>query len=203
MISVRRLNDAFNTSKEIYDLEVNDGVTFVTNLGIVIKKLKVNWTGTDATKHINNLVEVYNGLVQYFKYGIGTTLTAVKKVVQLQETRKANGGGGQVDTVPVFDFDFAEKVEDSVGTASYQANADIKTDLLALVSVEQSFESFSLKFLTLRDNLMYNWQSGNGRDDIKESLDEFEDLSKKYIEMVKEARAGLATAVGNLGQVID
>ena len=200
-ITVNSLDGAYEQCSSLVNHINGDGLTLLNDLIGTVKSLKGNWIGNDASKHINNLMKVYDGLHALLSDAKGYVCFAGSRVIAMQQVRSANGGGGNVG-----EYLNSEELEhirlpECQPTNEYKVEPAAANDLTSLQKECEQFDSFMSKFLEIKTDLMSNWSAGARREKAEECFEELAQNSESYKKMMAAARENLETAVANIGKL--
>ena len=201
MVNFRNLDLGYEQCKDLYDAIKVEGERLLSDLSTVYRGLNAHWKGEDATLHINQIVDVYNGVNEFIKETGNSIVFATKKVVEVQQVRKANGSSGSVgsELATMTEREALSKIE---GTMEYSCVPEAKNDLQMLIQVCGEFDSFSNNVKERTSELMENWLDGNERDKVLKNSQDFEALSADFKKYLGETKDALDTAVANLSQIM-
>ena len=201
MVSFQDLDLGYDQCRDIYSLIKNDGTNLLTNIKNVVDGLRTHWKGTDATLHINQLVNVYDG-VDTFITEVGNDMSfASKKIVEVQEVRRANGASGKVGEA----LSSCEKTETPAkvdDTPEYNCMPEASNDLKTLIQIVEQFDSFTTRIKEDSNELLQNWTAGNDRDKVVRNFSKFEEDSVEYKKSIVESRDALEVAVTNMARIM-
>ena len=201
MVNFRNLDLGYDQSKDLYDAIQVEGERLLSDLNTVYNGLNNHWKGEDATLHINQITDVYNGVNEFVKDTGNTIVLATKKIVEVQQVRKANGSSGNVgaELSEVPERESLSKIE---GTSEYSCVPEAKEDLQMLIQVCGEFDTFSNNVKERTAELMENWLDGNERSKVVSNAQDFETVSGEFKRYLSETRDALDTAVANLSQIM-
>ena len=154
MIRVKNLDQSYDQTARLFDTENKDGVELLGRIDVLIGGLKEHWIGEDGTKHINRLIDIHEKLQKFLTATLESTREAMTSIVNLQEVRRANGGGGQVGDVKPSTSDFVKTIARVETTAEYYIDPAINNDYKVLEEVEEKLKAFDAQFKSQRDELM-------------------------------------------------
>jgi len=203
MIRVKNLDEAHSQTVKLFDTENNDGIELLGRLDVLIGGLKEHWIGEDGTKHINRLIEIHEKLQQFLTVTLESTKEAMISVVNLQEVRRANGGGGQVGDVRSVTSDFIKSIAKVETTAEYYIDPAISNDYKVLEEVEEKMKAFDSTFKSQEAELMENWISGSNRETVQANFEEIETLGAEAEKVIAEVKQELSTSITNAQTVME
>lgn len=203
MISVNNLDLGYQQCSELHRLLNITGGGLIKELENITSSLKVNWLGSDAKKHINNLINVHDALSVLVSEGILASSVAGEKIVAMQRVRSLNGGSGQVGdelSKSVPEIQSLSRVED---TSEYNVNPAVASDYQNLVQMHKEYSSFKEDFKSDQKELMSNWTEGANRESAEALFNKFIENSDTYEKYISSAEADLSVAVGNLNKIME
>ncbi len=196
------LDSAYETLSSLDKLAATEGQNLVNNLKSLIGRLKNDWKGSDATLHINNLIDIYTGVATIVDNVHVVAHNASLSIVQAQEIRNSNGGGGNVGVVIATGAGDIETIETVPPTTEFFCDpTKAPADLTTMTAEKGAFDRFCTEFSRLKEDLLSNWTSGSNRDKAVSDFEQFEADSAKYKNSFGEAEGNLSTAVSNLKQL--
>lgn len=201
MVNFRNLDLGYEQCRDLYTAVKSDGENLLTNLKQVYSGLNSHWKGTDATLHINQLVDIHTA-VNVFVADTGNAVAyAAQKISEVQAVRRANGSSGAVgeELSKLSEHERLTKVEE---TDEYSCTPEAKNDYELLVQVCGEFDSFVSTVHEKTEELMGNWIDGNERDKVVKNSSDFESLSDEYKRYLSETKDALDIAVRNLQQIM-
>lgn len=186
--------DAKNLYTQVVQ-EQADGI--IDALNSAINTLKNSWKGADAGVQINNVVDVYNGMVS-----IRNALAVLAKdsstvaagYRDIQRLNSANIGaltpitidGTKVRMEPYTD------TRDTIDITPEAVGGKSKLD-----STNDSYDSFKNAVDMHYNAIMDNWQAGPGRNNAEGAFSEFMSNANKYKQTLEEVSRSIATALSN------
>ena len=196
------LDGAYESLKSLNQLASAKGKNLSTGLGVIIGKLKSDWKGSDATLHINNLIDVYTGVATIVENVHVVAHNASKPIVDAQTIRNSNGGSGEVGVVFPTSEDSIVSIEKLGDTAEYYVDPTAAPqDLSVLQTLKETFDSFCTEFTSFKDELLNNWTGGADRDRVVSDFEQFEADAANYKKYFSEAEQTLSIAISNLKQI--
>ena len=199
-IELRDVKEGYEQCKDLSDLVTREGESLIASMGDNIKKLKVHWVGSDATKHINNLIIVHDALEAIVEDAHNVIKTAASSIVAVQEVIKANGGDGEVGS-QISKTISHDAIANADETTQYHVDPAAAGDYTELEKECESFKKFVSNFKGKKDELLSNWTAGAGHEHAVSSFNGFEADSDKYQKYMLDAKENLATAVSNIGKL--
>ena len=154
MIRVQNLDEAYAQTVSLFNTENNDGIELLGKMDTLIANPKEHWIGEDGTKHINRLIDIHDKLQKFIEVTLENTRDAMVSVVNIQELRRSNGGGGEVGQIKQVSSDFVKNIAKVDISQKAQSISDvIHTDLNYIYKdkvnlVFEHYATFSTRFLS-------------------------------------------------------
>ncbi len=171
-----------------------DGI--IADLGDAITTLKNSWGGKDACVQINNVIEIYNAMVELRNALSGLARDSVKVAVGYRDIQISNkallGELNNISTEDKTKIELHSDERDTVDITPEAVNGKNK-----LESVRDRFDSFANEVRTKYDEIMENWQAGAGRDNAKAAFEDFMNKESNYKQVLADVSGSIATAVKN------
>ena len=200
-INVQNLDLGYTQCEELNTLAKTSGEEIISSLGSDISNLKVHWKGSDATKHINNLIKVYDALIAIVTDAKGVTSAAGNAIIAIQEVRRSNGGAGSVGSMLPNNAPDAASIPAAEETTEYSCDPSARSDYNQLVQICTDFVTFRNNFQSQKDTLLSNWTAGANREQAVSNFNEFEGNADTYNKYLTDAKENLEIAVSNLSQL--
>lgn len=199
-VKVTNLDQAYDECVSLYNV-ATQGKGLCNSLNSNINSLKGNWIGSDATLHINNLIDIHDALGII----VGETQKIVTEVceciINIQRVRRANGGSGNVGDSLSTEYYQAEAITRVDETSEYDCKAGARSDQLLLSGICMEYDNFCKDFINAENTLLGNWQEGSNIENAKRLFNEFIEVSTANKTKLKEALDNLTTAVNNISQL--
>ena len=202
MVDFANLDLGYDQCRDIYTIIKNDGDSLLSDLKVTYDGLCKHWIGTDATNHINHMVDVFEG-IDTFVAEVGTDMAfAADKIVEVQQVRRSNGSQGKVgeSLQRVERRGAPDKIDDTV---EYNCVPEASNDLRMLINVCEAFDQYVNKIKSSSTELLQNWRSGNQRDKVQANINKFEEDSVEFKKVLTETRTALETAIANISSIMD
>lgn len=198
VINVNNPDLAYMKFKDMYDLLRKSSDEILDLMFNNINSMKIHWVGTDATVHINRLIEIRKRLDNVFIDGSDITSFAANRIVDIQRLRQANGGTGVVnDTLTKYAPNCAN-IELVVSTTEYYVDPEAaQKDLNDLKEIKAKFESFYSTFVDTKEEVMGLWHSGARRERALAYFGELEQERVNFINVLDLAINDFEIAVKN------
>ena len=202
-IDVNNVDMAYEQCSELNKNMLNNGSELMNSLNLNIASLKRNWIASDATAHINKLIELYNSMDNLISQSLMITSTAANSIISIQNVRRINHSGvGNVGTPLQNQIEFP-RIAPAVETSMYQVNqAALTSDLNTLIDIREKYDQFVSTFKTQRTELDANWKNGANRQLATQVFDEFVNNNTKYRSYLENAIENLTTATSNVGTIV-
>ena len=197
-ISVTDLDRSYTQCSDLYTLSDKTGSDIISKLETNITNLKNNWIGNDAMEHINNLIVVHDALVQLVTNAKKLTSAAAGAIIDIQDVRRKNGGGGTVGEALAATAPSSQVLTKVEPTSEYKCLPGAKTDQTTLESLCSEFETFKTNFTAKKDELMTNWTAGANREEAVRCFTTFLTSAEDYKKYMTDANSKLLIAVSNL-----
>lgn len=196
------LDGAYETLNSLNTLATTQGSNLVSNLSNLIGRLKTHWIGSDATVHINGLIDVYKGVATIVSNVQTVAHNASMPIVNAQTIRNSNGGSGEVGTVIPASSGEISAIDYAADTTEYYVDPNgAPQDLTTLTAEKGAFDRFCSQFTSLKEELLNNWSSGSNRDKAVSDFEQFESDVATFTKTFNDAETNLSTAVSNLKQI--
>lgn len=201
-INVELLDVAYDQCADLHSTITTEGNDLVGMLKANITSLKSHWISSDATAHINNLIDLYTALCKLLTSSSRSICFATEQIVKMQILRRMNGGGsGNVDSdlSPISDYDSISHIDDFSG---YQVDVGaLMLDKKVLEDIIGYYNSFVTKFEQQKDSLLSNWKNGAKRAEAVKNFNDFLDFSDMYKNYLQNAFDNLSKAASNVSSV--
>ena len=175
--------------------EQADGI--ISALGSAINTLKQSWKGMDAGVQINNVVDVYNGMIS-----IRNALAVLAKdsstvaagYRDIQRLNSANIGA----LAPIVIDGTKNRMEPYSDTRdTIDITPEAITGRSKLDSTNDAYDSFKDAVNHHYNAIMENWQAGPGRNNAEGAFAEFMTNASKYKQTLEDVSRSITTALSN------
>ena len=201
-IVVEDLDLGYEQCKDLSALANSQGAKLLDEFKNNIAQLKEHWIASDATEHINNLIKVAKALGTLLGESTVYTSNAADGMIGLQELRNSNGGGGAIGDPLKKEGPQTPSIAEVPPTKEYRCDkAHLGQDLETLISIGDSFDSFTNTFNDDVDSLLSNWKEGANHPDAEACFRRFAEDAESYKNLIKSAKDNLSTAVSNLNKI--
>lgn len=170
--------------------------TIINNLGTAINVLKGCWEGKDAGVQINNIVMVYNGMIEIRNALVSLASDSSKIASNYREIQKSNGA--QLDTLTPL---VAEErtmlpeysdTRDTINITPQANEGKAKVD-----AANGAMDAFISNVKMYYEKIMQNWTAGTGRDKAQNAFSVFVSRSNTYKQTLNSVSTSISNAVSN------
>ena len=174
-----------------------DADTIINDLNSAITTLKNSWKGADAGVQINNVVDVYNGMVEVRNALAHLAVDSSLVAVNYRDIQRLNSAN--LDALQPVELDLEiprmEPYSDTKNTI------DITTEAVdgraKLDSTNDAYDDFKTAVDRQYNAIMDNWQAGPGRNNADKAFTEFMDNASKYKQILEDVSKSITTALAN------
>lgn len=188
-------NDLFR--RYVMGSEETSADSIINNLGNGINILKNCWKGKDAGVQINNIVTVYNGMIDIRNALLQLAIDSSKIASNYREIQNSNGAN--LETLMPLMADVKTKlppyVDANGDTVSITAEANegkVKVD-----AATGAMNGFIQNVNRTYNKIMENWTIGTGRDKAVAAFNAFMSKSKMYQQTLADVSQSITTAIKN------
>ena len=201
-IDVKNKTTANETCNQLYNISTGTGANILNELQRVIDNLEKHWIGDDASKHQNNLRNIYKRLGTLLDDAIKYSAAAGNSIKKLLSVSNANVGLSGMDMLSVKTLNKKTYgVLNESETRWYCEPGTTSTDYQNLLDLSKNFAEFRKKFIGLKDELMSNWNDGMDRQLAYKAFEDFSTGSSKDAEIINKAAENLNIAIQNISQL--
>lgn len=188
----------YNDAKNLYNIVVKEQAdSIIRDLNNAMNVLKDTWKGADAGVQINNVVDVYNGMV-----AIRNALAELAKdsstiAVDYRKVQRLNNASLDAlkpieieNTIPPIES--YEDHRDTIDITPEAVNGRNKLD-----STNDSYDAFKTAVERHYNLIMDNWQAGPGRNNAEGAFNEFMSNATKYKQTLEDVSRSITTALRN------
>lgn len=182
--------------RRVVGTEDHSADTIIANLGNAINILKGCWEGKDAGVQINNIVTVYNGMIEIRNALVSLASDSSKIASNYREIQKSNGA--QLDTLVPLAAEERTKLpaytddRDTINITPQANEGKAKVDAAA-----GAMDAFIADVKVFYEKIMQNWTAGTGRDKAQNAFTLFTSKSNAYKEMLNSVSTSITNAVSN------
>lgn len=170
--------------------------TIISNLGTAINVLKGCWEGSDAGVQINNIVTVFNGMIDIRNALVSLASDSSKIASNYREIQKSNGA--QLDTLTPLVAEERTKLpaysdtRDTINITPQANEGKAKVD-----AANGAMDAFISNVKMYYEKIMQNWTAGTNRDKAQNAFNAFVSKSNSYKELLNNVSTSIANAVKN------
>ncbi len=198
---VNNVQQLLDDSKKLLTEVTNGGdasaYSIIKNLHDAYDNLVANWKGPDAGVQINNLVTVYNGMVEFRLKMADLAISAYSVGIYYRNIQSANGAG--VDVPSPLSDDISPNTE-----SPYEDNRDtidITPEAMEgknnIDKANNSFGELENNFRELMNSIFGNWTAGDRRSDFEEYFRDFSSKFSNYQELLNNITKNITSALEN------
>lgn len=158
--------------------------------------LKANWEGKDAGTQIQNVISIYNSMVNVRNSLAALASEASKVAEKYRQIQNANGAG--FDDFEIIQFEVKTRMEDYVDNRdTININQQVLLAKTRLEKANDSVDSFLEETKRYYAEIMDNWVSGPGREIAQDKFDEFIVNSQNYKDLLTQVCLKISEALNN------
>lgn len=196
-----KVNDVgllYEDAKELFGKVVKEQADNIINdLNGAITILKDSWKGADAGVQINNVVGVYNGMVNVRNALAHLAVDASLVAVNYRDIQRLNSAN--LDPYQPLEMDSEkpsmEEYSDTKNTIDINTNA--ANGRSKLDACNDTYDDFRTAVDRYYNAIMDNWQEGPGRNNADAAFAEFMNNATKYKEILEDVSRSITTALAN------
>lgn len=170
--------------------------SIIANLGNGINILKGCWEGKDAGVQINNIVTVFNGMVEVRNALASLAADSSKIASNYRDIQNSNGAGLETLT-PVVTEDKTKLPEYSDSRDSINITPDANNGKARVDAANNAMDGFISNVRSYYDKIMNNWTVGTGRDRATAAFETFISKSQVYKQTLADVSNSISTALKN------
>ena len=201
---LHNIQQILDDSKRLLEVVTNGGDTsayaIIKNLDDAFLNLSDNWKGRDASKQINNLVTVYNGMVGFRQKMSELAIAAYEVGILYSKIQSANGA--PVDIPTSLEDDIHPNLKDHYDDG-FASTVDINPQVLdgksSIDRAKNSFGDLENNFRGLMTSIFNNWTAGDGRSELEEYFQNFSSKFGEYQQLLDDISKEITTSIGNYG----
>ena len=177
----------------------NSAATIMKKLKEGVEILKSSWQGMDAGTQINNVVIVYTAMAKVKNLLAGLSVATSRIASNYRGIQRSNGANLEdlspiPEDAPEVLMEEYSDTRDTVSITSEALNGKAKID-----EANNLMDGFLNDVNRIFNEIMDNWQDGEGRPAINKAFEEFTQNSNNYKELLDKASQSIATALQNYG----
>ncbi len=170
--------------------------TIINNLGTAINVLKGCWEGKDAGVQINNIVTVFNGMIEIRNALVSLASDSTKIAANYRDIQKSNGAVLETLT-PLVAEEKSKLPEYSDTRDTINITAQANEGKAKVDAANSAMDGFISNVRMYYEKIMQNWTAGTGRDKAQNAFNTFMSKSKIYKETLNAVSTSISTAVSN------
>lgn len=183
--------------RHVLGSEETSADSIINNLNDGIGILKNCWKGKDAGVQINNIVTVFNGMIDVRNALLQLATDSSKIASNYREIQNSNGANLEALAPLLSDVktklpEYVDPTPDTVSITPEANNGKAKVDAAA-----NAMGGFIQNVMRTYDKIMENWTVGTGREKAIEAFNSFQAKSKSYEKTLMEVSQSISTAVKN------
>jgi len=197
---IMKLDDAYETINKL-SLEIDKGQKKVLeDLENIINNIKTHWRGTDASNHINSLIDEYDKYSDFFNELGDMTSYISSYFVLMQRTRARMSEVTKVGTPELTTVNSKQlaKVEN---TEEYYYDPALRNDYNDICDLNSYYKEFINKTDQEIVTLLDNWKAGKGRNEIKEYFNAFWIVSNRISSRIEDLKDQMGKAIANASKI--
>lgn len=196
---INNVTDLFDDSKRLYEeLIVSssdssaDGI--LGHLKEAVEALKTSWEGKDAGKQINNIITVYNSIVEVRNKLSRLAANCSEIASGYREIQNNNGGSlPALQRIDVAELNTMSEYSDLRDTINITEGANKGKELID--TANSGFDSFLDESRKIFNKIMDNWAVGPGKQEAEDSFEQFLSVSNRYKEILSNASLEITNAL--------
>lgn len=168
----------------------------IANLAAGITTLQNCWEGKDAGVQINNIVTVFNGMIDIRNALVSLASDSSKIASNYREIQKSNGA--QLDTLTPLAAEERTRLpeysdtRDTINITPQANEGKAKVD-----AANGAMDAFISNVKMYYEKIMQNWTAGTGRDKAQNAFNSFISKSNVYKETLNSVSTSITNAVQN------
>lgn len=196
---INNVTDLYEDAKRLYNeliISSNDSSAdgILAHLNTAIEALKTSWEGKDAGKQINNIIGVYNSIVDVRNRLSRLSANCCEIASNYREIQNNNGGGlPSLQKIEISEKNLINEYTDLRDTISISAEANKGKEMVD--AAYSGFDSFLDEVQRLYNKIMDNWASGPGKEDADDAFNQFMSVSNRYKEILSTASLEITNAI--------
>ena len=197
---IMKLDDAYETINKL-SLEIDKGQKKVLEeLENIINNIKTHWRGTDASNHINSLIDEYDKYSDFFNELGDMTSYISNYSVLMQRTRAKMSEVSKIGTPEITQISSKQlaKVEN---TEEYYYDPALRNDYNDICDLNSYYKEFINKTDQEIVTLLDNWKAGKGRNEIKEYFNAFWIVSNRISSRIEDLKDQMGKAIANASKI--
>ena len=196
---ITNVTDLFDDSKRLYEeliISSNDSSAdgILSHLKEAVEALKTSWEGKDAGKQINNVITVYNSIVEIRNKLSRLASNCTEIAARYREIQNSNGGSlPALKRIDVAEINPMGEYSDLRDTINISDGANKGKELID--TANSGFDSFLDESRKIFNKIMDNWVVGPGKQEAEDSFEQFLSVSNRYKEILTNASLEITNAI--------
>jgi len=196
--SVQMLHD--DALKLYNNVVIGDGDfsadTILNSILSAINILKSNWEGKDAGIQIQNIITVYNSMIEIRNSLANLAVESSSVASKYRQIQNMNGAGfDEFEVITADNKPIIEVYNDTRDTVNI--NNEVTNAKTRLEKANDSIDGFVSEVKSSYEEIMDNWVMGPGRDVAQEKFELLIVNSQSYKDKITEVCLKIATALNN------
>jgi len=194
---VNNVQQLYIDSEKLYnDCVLKTADTLIDDLSQGINILKGCWEGADAGIQIQNVIEVHNSLV--FIRNILAKLARDASSIASRYREIQNANRANLENLPVISINEKQimseysDTRDTINITEEANNGKNKID-----TANNNIDGFISEVKRYYNNIIDNWQMGQGREKAVEAFEDFLAKSNNYKNTLSDVSASITDAIKN------
>ena len=197
---VENVEELYLNAQHLYNNVVCGDTTgadgMLRNLSQAVEILKNNWKGADAGVKIQEIITVYNELIEVRNALALLARDSSKVASNYRRIQLENGAPlGELQALNVSEKTEKESYSDNADTIDINPEADNGRKLVD--EVRDAIDGFIIDSKKTKDDILGNWQIGTGRNDADEAFNKFESNAKKNKDKLLDVSTNITRALQN------
>ena len=198
VLSVQELH---NSALHLYEENVVGGGessadTILNKLNMGIENLKNNWKGRDAGYRIQEVIGVYNAMINVRNALAELSSESSRVASDYRGIQNANGAG--LDSLNVVHFEAKTVLGEYTDNAdTVDINVEANNGKQFIDSANNALDSFLTTVKVRYAEIMDNWTEGNGRESAREAFESFITNASNYKQILADVSNNITVALQN------
>lgn len=198
--NVENVQKLYNDATDLYNNVVVksecSAENMLSDLNAAVSNLKENWKGIDAGGKIQEVITIYNALVKVRNDLARLACDSSALAARYREIQLANGAPLQgLEPLTATDSTRLDDYSDTADTIDINPAAE--TGRNCIDNVVAVIDNFIQSVQTKYNEIMSNWKVGTGRDQARESFEEFLKNAEVYKKTLNEVSQSISSALKN------
>lgn len=163
-----------------------------------IENLKSNWRGKDAGVAIQSVTEVYNAMASLRDNLASLSADSSKVASNYRRIQNANRAGLEDISPIAYDYGSVPRLQAYTDTAdTVEINPSAEAGRNYIDAANNAIERFESNVKTKYQDIMENWQAGDGRDKAQAAFDTFTTNVARYRQTLADVSSDITKALQN------